>query len=190
MDEERLRAVTVGELTPYATEVVVEDYDPRWPAWFERNRAVIAEALRERVLSIEHTGSTSVPGLPAKPIVDILLLVADSADEESYLPALERAGYRLRVREPEWLEHRCLIRRVADGDAADVNLHVYAQQYAAAEIDRVLTFRNWLRTHEDDRDHYAAVKRELATREWRYVQDYADAKTEVIEEILAKAQRP
>jgi len=184
MDEDALRAVTVGDLTPYADRVVVVDYNPEWPRWFAADRATIEAALGPVALSVAHTGSTSVPGLPAKPIIDVLLQVDDSADEESYLPALAAAGFELRVREPEDLEHRCLRRR---GAPHDVNLHVYSSRHAAVEINRVLSFRNWLRTHDDDRDRYAATKRELSTRDWKYVQDYADAKTEIIEEILAKA---
>jgi len=184
VDDDQLRAVTIGELEPYATKVVVEDYDPRWPAWFEDDRARIAEALGERALRIEHTGSTSVPGLPAKPIIDILLLVADTADESTYLPFLEWAGYQLRIREPQWYQHRCLRSRTGHS----VNLHVFSPRHAAEEIERVLVFRDWLRTHDEDRDRYAAVKRELAAREWKYVQHYADAKSTVISEILARAR--
>jgi GrpB-like predicted nucleotidyltransferase (UPF0157 family) len=182
VDEENLRAVTVGELKPYGTKVVVADYDPAWPTWFEHDRARITSALGEAALSVAHVGSTSVPNLPAKPIIDVLLQVRDSTDEPSYLPALESAGYTLRVRE-EHLAHRCLHRR---GEPHDTNLHVYSPRHAQAEIDRMLRFRDWLRTHDDDRDLYAATKRELSTREWRYVQDYADAKTEVVAQILAK----
>ena len=190
MDDENLRAVVVGDLTPYAEGVVVVDYDPRWPALFEELRAEIVEALGERALRVDHTGSTSVPGLPAKPLIDILLQVADTADEASYVPALEAAGFRLRVREPEGLEHRMLRRRTFEGDRQDVNLHVYSPRYAADEITRILGFRDWLRTHDDDRDRYAAVKRELAKREWKYVQNYADAKSDVIKEIHARAGLP
>jgi GrpB-like predicted nucleotidyltransferase (UPF0157 family) len=185
VDEEQLRAVTIGELTPHATKIVIEDYDPAWPDWFEWDRVRIADALGPVVLSIEHAGSTSVPGLPAKPVIDILLQVADTTAEDTYVPHLEAAGYALRVREPEWLEHRLLRRR---GEPHDVNLHVFSPRYAAAEITRMLTFRDWLRTHEADRNLYAATKRELSTRDWRYVQDYADAKSEVVEQILARAQ--
>jgi GrpB-like predicted nucleotidyltransferase (UPF0157 family) len=185
VDEDKLRAVTIGEMTPYATKVVVEDYDPAWPDRYEWDRARIAAALGPAALSIEHTGSTSVPGLPAKPIIDILLQVADTRDEGTYVPHLEAAGYELRIREPEWLEHRMLRRR---GEPHDVNLHVFSPRHAAEEIDRMLTFRDWLRTHEDDRNRYATAKRELSTRDWRYVQDYADAKSEVVEDILARAR--
>lgn len=184
MDEEALRAVTIGELTPYRTKVEIEDYNPAWPAWFASDRANIEAALGPTVLSIEHVGSTSVPDLPAKPIIDILLQVADSADEASYVAPLEAAGFTLRIREPEWLEHRVLQRR---SEPHDVNLHVFSPRHAAGEIRRTLAFRDWLRAHEGDRNRYAATKIALSTREWRYVQDYADAKTAVIEEILAKA---
>lgn len=185
MDEERLREITIGDVTPYATKVVVADYDPAWQSWFEWDRERIAGTLGETALSIEHVGSTSVPGLPAKPLIDILLQVEDTADEQSYVPGLEAAGYALRIREPEWLEHR-LLRRA---EPHDVNLHVLSPRHAAEEIRRMLAFRDWLRTHEDDRERYAATKRELSRRDWRYVQDYADAKTEVVEEILARALR-
>lgn len=185
MDEEQLRAITIGELTPHATKIVIGEYDPAWPAWFEWDRERIAAALGPVALSIEHAGSTSVPGLPAKPIIDILLQVDDTADEATYVPPLEEAGYRLRIREPEWLEHRLLRRR---GEPHDVNLHVFSPRHAAEEIARMLAFRDWLRTHEDDRNLYAATKRELSTRDWRYVQDYADAKGEVVQQILSRAQ--
>jgi GrpB-like predicted nucleotidyltransferase (UPF0157 family) len=189
MNDDQIRAAIVGDLTPYADKVVVVDYDPVWPAWFAEQRDQIAGALGERALSIEHTGSTSVPGLAAKPIIDILLQVADSGLEDTYLPDLERAGFELRVREPDWLEHRCLRKRVASGADRDVNLHVLSPGIADEEIDRILSFRNWLRANPADRDHYAAVKRELAARDWKFVQNYADAKTDVIEEIIARARR-
>lgn len=190
MDDEAVRAATVGELKPYAVPVVVLDYDPSWPSWFEADRAEIVGALGERALLVEHTGSTSVPGLAAKPIIDMLLLVAESADESSYVPPLGSVGYRVRVREPEWLEHRCLIRRVEHGDPHDVNLHVFCRSRASEEIERILGFRDWLRTHDEDRDHYAAVKRDLARRRWKYVQNYADAKTEIIKELHKNAGLP
>jgi GrpB-like predicted nucleotidyltransferase (UPF0157 family) len=183
VEEEALKAITIGELTQYQ-KIVIEDYNESWPTWYEIDRAAIAKALGPKALSIEHTGSTSVPGLPAKPIIDILLQVEDTTDEQSYVPPLEAAGYTLRIREPDWLEHRLLRRRTPPHE---VNLHVLSPQHAADEITRMLTFRDWLRTHEEDRNRYAATKRELSSREWRYVQDYAEAKTTVIEEILAKA---
>jgi GrpB-like predicted nucleotidyltransferase (UPF0157 family) len=131
-------------------------------------------------LQIEHIGSTSVPGLVAKPIIDMLLVVTDSADEATYVPTLEAAGYVLRIRETNWYEHRMF-----KGPDTEINLHVFSS--GCPEIDRVLMFRDWLRRHAADRDLYARTKQTLAQKEWKYVQNYADAKTAVIEEILARA---
>ncbi len=183
-EDDKLRAVTIGDLKPYAAKVVIEDYNPAWPTWFAADRTLITDAIGDIALSVEHTGSTSVPGLPAKPIIDILLQVSDSADESTYVPRLEAAGLTLRIREPEEMEHRLLYRR---GEPHDVNLHVYSPVHAAGEIARILAFRDWLRTHDDDRDRYAATKRELSKKDWKFVQNYADAKTAIIEEIIAKA---
>jgi GrpB-like predicted nucleotidyltransferase (UPF0157 family) len=121
-----------------------------------------------------------VPGLAAKPIIDIVLAVPDSADEAAYVPALERAGYVLHNREPGWLEHRMF-----KGPDVDVNLHVFSA--GEPEIDRMIGFRDWLRSHDDDRDAYLRVKQQLAQRTWRHVQHYADAKTAIVQQILARA---
>ena len=86
--------------------IVIVDYDSRWPAQFQKHAQILAGALGGRAGPIEHIGSTSVPGLAAKPIIDIDVLVADSSDESSYLPAMVAAGYVLRVREPDWHQHR------------------------------------------------------------------------------------
>jgi GrpB-like predicted nucleotidyltransferase (UPF0157 family) len=130
---------------------------------------------------VEHIGSTSVPGLVAKPIIDILLVVADSADEALYVPALEAAGYVLRIREPDWHQHRLF-----KGPDTNINLHVFTQ--GSEEIRKHLTLRDWLRRNEADRELYARSKRSLASKKWKYVQNYADAKTEVIEAILERAK--
>jgi GrpB-like predicted nucleotidyltransferase (UPF0157 family) len=122
-----------------------------------------------------------VPGLAAKPRIDILLVVPQSADETAYVPALEAVGYVLRIREPDLDEHRMF-----KGPDTDINLHVYS--LGCPEVDRLRLFRDWLRTHTGDCEQYERTKRDLARREWKYTQQYADAKTEVIEEILARAQ--
>jgi GrpB-like predicted nucleotidyltransferase (UPF0157 family) len=181
--EEQLRTVTVGEVERLDGKIVLADYDPEWPRRFAGEEARLRAALGARALLVEHAGSTSVPGLTAKPILDIVLVVADSSDEASYVPMLEALGYVLRIREPELYQHRML--RGAD---PAVNLHVFSE--GSEEVERMLGFRDWLRTHDDDRDLYARTKRELAQRDWAYVQHYADAKTEVVEEILTRAHRP
>ena len=163
--------------------VTIVDYDPEWPALYAREEARIRSILRDRVVAIHHTGSTSVPGLAAKPIIDIALVVADSSDEPAYVPDLEAAGYRLVIREPEWHEHR-----VFKGPDTNINLHTFSP--GSPEIARMVGFRDWLRTHPDDRDLYERTKRDLAARTWAYVQNYADAKTAVVEAIAARAGLP
>lgn len=164
-------------------KIVLVDYDPRWPELFQLQSERIRAALQSKALRIEHTGSTSVPGLAAKPVIDITLVVEDSADEPAYAPPLESAGYVLRIREPEWHQHRMF-----KGADPQVNLHVFSA--GCSEIERMLRFRDWLREHSADRDLYEQTKRALAQGEWEFVQNYADAKTEVIEAILARATEP
>ena len=180
--EAELRAVTIGELKTVSGPIALVDYDPAWPGLFVREAERIRAALGDRAVLVEHTGSTSVPGLAAKPIIDITLAVPDSADEEAYAPALEAVGYVLRIREPDWYEHR-----VFKGPDTKVNLHVFSE--GCPEIDRMLCFRDRIRTNAADRELYERTKRELAAQEWEYVQDYADAKTVVVEEIVARAFR-
>jgi GrpB-like predicted nucleotidyltransferase (UPF0157 family) len=178
--DEQIRAARIGEHVRLDGPVLLAEYDPEWPRLFEREADRIRAALGESAVQLEHVGSTAVPGLAAKPRIDILLAVADSADEPAYVPALEAAGYVLRIREPEWYEHRVL-----KGPDTDVNLHVFPA--GCPEIDRMLAFRDHLRTDEADRALYQRTKRELARQEWKYVQNYADAKTAVVEEIVARA---
>jgi GrpB-like predicted nucleotidyltransferase (UPF0157 family) len=179
--EERLRAAWVTEPPKLTGRIQVVDYDPDWPRLFRREAERIRAVLGERVVRLEHVGSTSVPGLAAKPIIDILLVVPDSSEERAYVPDLEAAGYRLVIREPEWFQHRCF-----KGPDSNVNLHVYSP--GCPEIERYLLFRDRLRGHPEERAHYQRVKRELAERDWTYVQEYADAKTGVVEGIIARAR--
>ncbi len=179
--ERRLAEVTIGAPERLRAPIELCDYDPAWPGAFEREAERLRGALAERALRVEHVGSTSVPGLAAKPVIDIVLEVDDSAAEPAYRPDLEAAGYVLRIRESDWFEHRLF----KDG-AATVNLHVFSD--ACPETERMVALRDWLRGHAADRDLYAERKRALAARDWTYMQQYADAKTDVIDAIMARAQ--
>ncbi|AEV67429.1 GrpB family protein [Acetivibrio clariflavus] len=178
--DEELQKSIVGELKPHNAPITLVEYDPNWEELFEREAHRIRSILGSKALQIEHVGSTSVPGLCAKPIIDILLVVENSADELSYVPVLESAGYTLRVREPEWSEHRMF-----KGPDTDINLHVFSK--GTSEIKRMLLFRDHLRNNEADREKYAQVKRSLAKNKWRHIQHYADAKTSIIQEIMKSA---
>ncbi len=179
--KDRLKSVTIGEPTVLDGPIALAESNPEWPEQFESQARLIEATLGGRALQIEHVGSTSVPGLAAKPVIDILLVVADSADEPSYVPALEAAGFVLRIREPEWHEHRLF-----KGPDIDLNLHVFSA--GSVEIERLLLLRDRLRENPAERQLYEQTKRELASRTWKYVQDYADAKSSVIEGIISRAQ--
>jgi len=178
--EDELQAVTIGAPNRVDGPIVLAEYDPAWAVLYEREAERVHATLGSRVRLLEHAGSTSVPGLAAKSIIDMVLAVADSADEAAYVPQLESAGYVLRIREPDWHEHRLF-----KGPETNINLHTFSD--GSSEINRMLAFRHRLRTHDDERDLYLATKRELAARHWTYVQDYADAKGEVVEGIIARA---
>jgi GrpB-like predicted nucleotidyltransferase (UPF0157 family) len=192
MTEDQIRKIVVGgvetsagPIEPLNRKIVLDEYDPEWPRLYAREEARIRDVLGDRVVSIEHTGSTSVPGLAAKPIIDITMTVADVTDEAAYIPDLEAAGYILRIREtePDWYDHL-----VFKGPDTNVNLHTFSA--GCPEVDRMVGFRDRLRTHDDDRERYEATKRELAKQDWKFVQNYADAKSEVVDDIARRAGLP
>lgn len=160
--------------------IYLTPYNSQWPLLFVQLKNRIHEVLGNDILLLKHVGSTSVPGLSAKPIIDMVLAVPDSRDESAYVVPLETKAFEFKLREPHWYEHRFL--KYSDPDA---NLHVFSD--GCQEIERMLLFRDWLRTHDDDRLLYEETKRELAARPWKRTQDYADAKSQVIQEILARA---
>jgi GrpB-like predicted nucleotidyltransferase (UPF0157 family) len=176
---EHLRNVVGDRSTDAEAPITISPYDPSWPARYRLEEDRIRAALGERVIAVEHIGSTAVPGLPAKDRVDIDLIVADPADEDAYVPDLTIAGYLLRVREPHWYEHRCLWT-----ESHHVNLHVFGPD--CDEYLRHLIFRDWLRTHPDDRDRYAAQKCESAANH-PSMSRYVQGKAGIVAEILKRA---
>jgi GrpB-like predicted nucleotidyltransferase (UPF0157 family) len=176
---EQKAAALVGDLPQKWQSIVIEDYDPAWAERFAAASSLLTEVLGDVIISVEHVGSTSVPGLAAKPIIDIDLLIEDTAQESRYIPALEKAGYRLVLREPWWYGHRMLVSR-----AEDVNLHVWPP--TAPEPIRHKLFRDWLRSHPADRDLYATAKRRLARDTAHQPGDYSLAKNDVIDAIYGR----
>lgn len=179
MTEDRdayLDRVLIGGREPVSITVV--EYDQQWPQHFHKNAEQIRAVLGARALNIEHVGSTAVPGLAAKPIIDMLLTVDDVTDEASYVPALQSVGFVLRVREDD---HRML-----RTPARDVHLHVL--EVSHPEVTNMLVFRDWLRTSEADRQLYADTKNRLAGQQWVDMNEYADAKADVVQQILARAK--
>jgi len=156
---------------------VIVDYDASWPGRFVAHRDRVARALGPIACSIEHIGSTAVAGLAAKPIIDLLVAVKDPDEESLMVPAMRSAGYHLRVREPG---HRMF--RTPERD-----VHVHVWQHADPEISRHLRFRDRLRASVEDRVGYERLKRVLATKRWDDMNQYADAKSPLIEQILSRA---
>ena len=175
-DRDPLEGVLIGgrEQVP----IVVVDHDEQWPERYGLVRDRVRAALGPAALRVEHIGSTSVPALAAKPIIDVLLVVQDVEDEAAFVPPLQRAGFVLRVREPG---HRML-----RTPARDVHVHLYEPDHEA--VSAYLDLRDWLRTDADDRGLYERTKRALATRTWTDMNAYADAKTDVVLAILGRAR--
>ncbi|NES28451.1 GrpB family protein [Micromonospora terminaliae] len=179
---DRIAAGAVGDrpIDVPLSAITITPYDPAWPARYRAERSRIGAALGGRALAVEHVGSTAVPGLSAKNRVDVDLIVTDPADEAAYVPALEAAGYVLRMREPDWYEHRCLW-----NEGHTVNLHVFGPD--CDEHLRHLIFRDWLRAHPDDLEFYEAEKRRAAADSPWSMSAYNARKATSIIEILRRA---
>jgi GrpB-like predicted nucleotidyltransferase (UPF0157 family) len=157
--------------------------DPAWPRHYGDLAGRIRLALGWRVLQLEHVGSTSVPGLAAKPVIDIDLTVADPDREQDYRPALEQIGFRLVIREPWWYGHRVLV-----NDEPLCNLHVSG--FDSPEPVKHRIFRDWLRGNPAERDRYAEAKRQAASAAnaaGEHVMQYNARKQQVIREIYHRA---
>lgn len=163
--------------------VALAEPDPAWPRRYDELASRIRAALGARVLDLAHVGSTSVPGLIAKPVIDIDLTLRDPDDEQAYLPALEAAGFELRVREPWWHGHRMLRSELPLGQ-----VHVFGPD--SPELVRHRIFRDWLRADAEDRERYARAKRaaaQVANAESEHVMHYNARKEPVIREIYRRA---
>lgn len=176
----RRRNVTTVDIVggPEVLKLELQDYNDQWASIYLDHRTRILDAITAIDIEIEHIGSTSVRGLAAKPIIDIVVAVDDIAAEEDYLEALLSAGYALRVREPG---HR-LVRT----PARDVHVHIFESGDPA--VAEYLVFRDHLRSNAQDRALYEATKRTLLSRQWDDMNDYADAKTDVILAIKERAK--
>ena len=175
---EYLRSVTIGKPQSAKDGITIVDYDPNWPIIFESLKKDIDYALKDIPHQVEHVGSTSVPGLCAKPIIDMVLTISNPKKEDAYVPLLQGLGYRLRIREDDWYDHRML-----KLNQPQVNLHVFG--FNCPEDKRMLDFRDWLTTHPNDMALYGSTKRRLASQSFEYVQDYADAKSGVVSTIFS-----
>jgi GrpB-like predicted nucleotidyltransferase (UPF0157 family) len=166
-----------------AVGIEITDPDPAWPRRYDDLASRIRAALGWRVLQLEHVGSTAVPGLAAKPVIDIDLTVADPDHEQNYVPALEAIGFRLVIREPWRYGHRALV-----ADEPRCHLHVFG--FDSPEPVKHRLFRDWLRGNSEERDRYAVAKRQAAAEAnagGEHVMQYNARKQQVIREIYHRA---
>jgi len=165
------------------TDFAIVSYDPDWPATYELVAARVRDALGDTALNLAHVGSTSVPGLDAKPVIDVDLTVADNHDESSYVPLLEQHSFTLLLREPWWYGHRLLQQQ-----EPRANLHIWSPD--CPEAARHLIFRDWLRAHPDEQQRYVDAKRAAAQHTHAsggHSNDYNSRKQAVIREIYGRA---
>ena len=175
------------QTVPEPVTIALVPAQDSWADDYMLVESLINEALGSRALAVQHLGSTSVPGLPAKPIIDIVLTVADPTAEDTYVPDLVAVGFALRLREPGWYAHRLLVTD-SPGVLPAVNLHVFGP--GSPETSRMRSFRDWLRTHRADREAYARIKYLAAAnineRGGGLVMDYNAIKQPFIQGLYAR----
>lgn len=180
MSDEEIEKIHVTSNVEHNDTIYLSLYQEEWVVLFEREKKRIVDSLGDKALLVEHIGSTSVPGLCAKPIIDILLVVDDAGNEEEYLLPLTKQGYVLWIKEPDFENHHMF-----KGPDTNINLHVFSK--GSKEIEKYLMFRNYLRENQEARELYGSTKQALAKQIWKYVQNYADAKTTVVQQIMQQA---
>jgi putative glutamine amidotransferase len=174
-----------GEREGRTREYGLAPYDPAWPSRFEEEAARLRAALGAVAVSIDHVGSTAVPGLAAKPIVDIQVSVRSMVPRASYVDPIRALGYRWDL--DPWSDEHEYFSRDADGTPA---FHIHVCPPDSDWERRHLAFRDWLRAHPGDAAAYERLKRELAERHPRDIFAYVDGKTPFIREVEARASAP
>lgn len=174
----------------FRQKIAIIEPNPAWPQRFFDTKARIEAVLGSTAVAILHSGSTSVPGLPAKDIIDIDLVVKDIKDEKSYVESLEKLGFLFLFREPGWHQHRFFVDEGDRPGTHAINLHVFGPD--CAEVERHRIFREWLLTSPNDLQLYARVKRECASdseNAGESMQEYTVRKSKIVQEILDRAFR-
>ena len=175
--------------------ITIAEYNPSWPMWFEEVKACLLEELPQEsgIVKVEHIGSTAVPGLAAKPIIDIHVVIAEDSQLGRMIGQLARLGYSYEG-DRGAMGQEAFRRRGPDVPLRDPKRdwaphHLYASVEGSRELDRHLALRDHLREEEPDREAYAALKRDLASREDMDLEAYTAGKSEFIEGILGKEGR-
>lgn len=164
-------------------QIIIEEYQSAWPQRFNEEKERLSPLLPASS-HIEHIGSTSVPGLAAKPVIDIMIGLADFSNANSLIGPITTLGYEYLDQFEDVMPYRRFFRRFQDGLRTH---HIHMVEIGTEFWKRHLAFRDYLRGHPSTANEYAVLKRELAKREWNDMNDYADAKTTFIRSIEARA---
>ena len=164
-------------------KIIIEDYNPNWKTLFESERLLLVEAIKEEDVEIEHIGSTSVDGLGAKPIIDIMIGLKDFSTANNHISSFESLGYHYISKYEEVMPYRRFFTKALNGKRTH---HIHMVQLGTEFWSRHLSFRDHLRTDKMDRDNYFELKKDLSKREWESGNEYAGAKSEFIKGIENK----
>ncbi|MEN6410302.1 MAG: GrpB family protein [Anaerolineaceae bacterium] len=168
-------------------EIVVADYDPAWARAFAEEKQRIQTAIGETLTGIEHVGSTAVPGLAAKPVIDLLVGIRSLADAPRCVAPLAALGYRyIPEYEADLPERRYFQRQNAEGEHTH---HIHMVEPGSEFWRRHLLFRDYLRAHPETAVEYAALKRALAAQYRSDRAGYTDAKSDFIARVMAQAEK-
>ena len=169
-----------------AGSIVVSDYDPNWPSRFEDERTRIGKALGSFALAIEHIGSTAVPGLPSKPIIDLMVGVAGLEEAwERCIGPIEALGYDYMPAYASWLPGELFFRK---GPPGPWTHHVHVMEPSHPRWDALLVFRDYLRAHPEAACAYADIKRALAASSKDDIEAYRNGKDMFVQTTTAKAR--
>jgi GrpB-like predicted nucleotidyltransferase (UPF0157 family) len=172
-------------MSDHPAPIVIVDYDPSWPALYEQDRRLILEAVGDRAFGVEHIGSTAVSGLPAKPVIDIMLGLRTLDDAPACMPGLESIGYRYLPAYEQVVPERRFFRKPTDGEPSH---HLHVVEVTSWFWERTILFRDHLRRHPDVAQDYVRLKRALAERFGSDRHSYSDAKTHFIVGVVARAK--
>jgi len=166
-------------------KIDIVEYSPEWAQLFQEEKAALYAALQPAKVIIEHVGSTAVPGLAAKPIIDLMIGLPDFAIANSLVPPIIGLGYDYVAEYEAVMPERRYFQKNYDNKRTH---HIHMVEIGSEFWQRLLLFRDYLRTNASTMQEYASLKKSLATREWQDMNEYAEAKTDFIKHMEKVAE--
>ena len=175
----------MGVYSKFNRPIIVVDYDPQWPILFEKEKEAILAALRNRFLMVEHIGSTAVPGLAAKPLIDIAVGIQKLADAPVLIPCIEQLGYSYEPTFEQLVPER---RFFWKGTPTVHTFHIHLAEPDHPVLVKPIQFRDYLRKHPDAAQEYGILKKELAKRCVQDLDTYVAGKTGFVEKVMLQIE--